>query len=91
MQNPFDELSAQPTWSDADKASFEKLDYLIHKVFAQTDEGQELLQIWKESLLMQSSTTHGEGLLAIGKAEGAKNMIRGIILTIRKVETTDDR
>jgi hypothetical protein len=63
-----------------------KLDYLIHKVFAQSDEGKELLEIWKESLIMSSTADEGQDMITIGINEGMKRFIRGVILTIRRVE-----
>lgn len=85
-KNPHDELGSDPDWSDDDKQSFEKRDYLIHKVFSQTDAGVELLEHWKEALMMSPGAEPGAGLLEIGLTEGTKTFIRNIILTIRKVE-----
>ncbi len=84
--NPHDDLGKEPDWSEDDKKTFEKLDYLIHKTFAQTEEGKELLNIWIENLTMSSSANPGDDMLVIGIQEGIKTFIRNIILTIRKVE-----
>lgn len=86
QQNPFDTLGQQPEWNDEDKAQFERLDYLIHQVFKQNEAGAELLEIWKESLMMAPSVHGNENSLQIGLAEGRKSFIRDVILTIRKVE-----
>lgn len=66
-----------------------KLDYLIHKTFEQNQAGKDLLAIWKESLLMQPSATGGMDLVDIGIREGQKRFIRGIILTVNRVERGD--
>lgn len=84
--SPFDQIGQPPQYSDEQKAQFNKLDYLIHKVFAESPEGAELLSIWKESLVMTPTATAGADLLMIGMAEGTKTFIRNLILTIEKVE-----
>jgi hypothetical protein len=63
-----------------------KLDYLIHRTFAQTDAGKELLELWTESLLISPGANPGMDNIEIGMREGQKQFIRNIILTIRKVE-----
>jgi len=80
LNNPHDDLGADPDWTDDDKKSFEKLDYLIHKVFSQTDEGVELLEKWKEGLMMSPGAEPGSGMLEIGLTEGTKTFIRNIKL-----------
>ena len=57
------------------------LDYLIHKVFAQNEAGVELLGIWKESLIMTPIQEHEYAV-----REGMNRFIRGILLTIKRVE-----
>jgi hypothetical protein len=84
--NQFDKLGQSPEWSEDDKKAFEKIDYLIHKLFAQTEEGRELIEIWAESILMTPSAVSTDTLLDIGLAEGQKAFIRGLILTVQKVE-----
>jgi len=64
-----------------------RIDYLIHKTFSQNENGKELLEIWKESLIMSSTAEEGSDLVAIGIKEGMNRFIRGIILTINRVET----
>jgi len=86
MDNQFDALGQKADFSDDDKKHFDRLDYLVHKTFAQTESGAELLAIWSESLTMSSVLTDGNDLVSIGHAEGVKSVIRNIILTIRKVE-----
>ena len=70
----------------AGEAEGNKLDYLIHRVFAQSDEGVELLSIWRDSLIMAPTAEGGMDMVEIGTREGMKRMIRGIILTIKRVE-----
>tara|TARA_R110000765_G_scaffold95174_4_gene179204 strand:+ start:10 stop:288 length:279 start_codon:yes stop_codon:yes gene_type:complete len=89
LNNKFDELGAQPEWSDDDKTNFERLDYLIHKTFKQTPEGMELLELWEENLLMAKGFEFSDNDLTIGHKEGVKSFIRNIILTIRKVENDE--
>lgn len=68
------------------KGEAEKLDYLIHKVFEQSPEGKELLSIWKESLIMKPHADGGMSYVDIGIREGMDRFIRGIILTVKRVE-----
>jgi hypothetical protein len=90
--NFFDDLLNQVDPSEALKQQTDMeekgkhLDHLIHKVFAQSDEGKELLEIWKESLIMSATADDGMDMIGVGIREGQKRMIRGIVLTIRRVE-----
>lgn len=81
-----DILDPEPQWTEEQQKHFEKLDYLIHKVFAQTEEGKELLEYWIEALLMSPTAEPGYDPLMIGLQEGKKTFIRSILLTIDKVE-----
>lgn len=67
-------------------AKHQRLDYLIHQVFEQSPEGKELINIWKESLLMNPTAEDGMDMIAVGIREGQKRMIRGIVLTIQRVK-----
>ena len=84
--NPFDSIGQQPEFSDEDNKHFEKLDNLIHQTFVQCDAGAELLEHWREALMMTPTVEAGADLITVGQAEGIKTFIRNIILTIRKVE-----
>lgn len=84
--NPYDELGEQPEYSKEDNASFEKRDNLIHRVFAETEAGQELLKLYVESMLNTPADNEGTDLFSLGKEEGRKTFMRNIITTIRKVE-----
>lgn len=91
-ENFFDELNSGVDVAEAQRqteeanARAEKLDYLIHRVFQQNEDGQELLSIWKETLIMSVGADEGMDLVGIGIKEGYKRMIRNIILTIKRVE-----
>ena len=91
QNNPFDELigidlEAAKNYLDEQKRKSERIDHLIHKVFEQTPEGKELLEIWRESLIMTPTVTEGASLETHGINEGMKRFIRNIITTIRRVE-----
>lgn len=64
----------------------QKLDYLIHRTFAQTESGKELLELWKDSLIMRPCVTPNSTQFQAGIEEGKKEIIRNILLTIKKVE-----
>lgn len=63
-----------------------KLEELIHKVFKQNKAGAELLETWKEVLIMRPTVTPCSTQFQAGIAEGNKEFIRNILLTIKKVE-----
>jgi hypothetical protein len=92
LSNAFDELGTgfDPTEAKKQKDEMEakanKLDYLIHQTFSQNPAGAELLALWKDSLIMAPTASPGDEVLQIGIAEGHKSFIRGILLTVRKVE-----
>jgi len=68
-------------------AAWDKLENLIHQVFSQNEQGKELLDIWKEALIMTPTVTANSTQFQAGIAEGRKEFIRGIYLTIKKVES----
>ena len=63
-----------------------RIDYLIHQTFQQNEAGAELLAMWKESLIMAATAEGGLDSVEIGIREGQKRFIRGILLTIKRVE-----
>lgn len=63
-----------------------RLNYLIHQVFAQNKLGAELLETWKEALIMNPTVTPNSTQFQAGIEEGKKEIIRNILLTIKKVE-----
>lgn len=95
--NPFDHLSSgvefDPKKIEQQKkeqeAEYNKLDYMIHKVFAQTEEGRELLEHWMENcIIMRPVLVKGEqhDQFDIGISQGIQDFVRGIYLTCKKVE-----
>ena len=68
----------------------EKDSILIHQVFAQNPLGRELLEKWKQQLIMmptvQPESTHYE----VGINEGIKQFVRNLILQIDKIETSGE-
>lgn len=91
-RNFFDDLGENLDTQEAmkvaagQKIAAERLDYLIHKIFEQSADGKELITLWKESLILTATADDGMDSVAIGIREGMKRFIRGIILTIRRVE-----
>jgi hypothetical protein len=63
-----------------------KLDQLIHKVFRQTEEGRELLEIWQKALINRPTVTEVSTQFGAGIEEGKKTFIRGIVLTVERIE-----
>ena len=90
--NFFDDLLQQIDPKEALKQQADReekgrhLDYLIHKVFAQSEEGRELVGIWKESLIMTPTAEEGMDMISVGIREGLKRFLRQIYLTINRVE-----
>lgn len=90
--NFFDELGSAVDVAEAQRqtknaeAKAEKIDHLIHKVFAQSEEGKELLSVWEETLIMSAGAEEGMDLIGVGIREGYKRFIRNIKLTVRRVE-----
>ncbi len=64
----------------------QRLDYLIHQVFSQHEQGRELLAIWKETLIMRPTVGTGMDQFQAGINEGMKSFIRGVLITIQRVE-----
>lgn len=92
LNNFFDELSYNVDPAEVlriqeeQKSERDKLDYLIHRTFEQNKSGKELLLIWEKILIMQPGATPEMNKIEIGIREGYKQFIRGIKLTIAKVE-----
>jgi len=68
------------------QAAGDQIDYLIHRTFKQSEDGQKLLELWTEGLIMSPTANPGDDILSVGINEGQKRFIRGILLTIKKVE-----
>lgn len=90
--NPFDDMGGIADPEDLRKAEAEKaamwskVDNLIHQVFQQNKQGKELLEIWKDALIMRPTVTPNSTAFQVGIAEGNKEFIRNIYLTIKNVE-----
>jgi len=91
QHNPYDELGLDLDPEEIkkhqakQKAMHDKLDYLIHKVFHQTEAGLELIGIWQDALVTTPGFSPDMNQLEVGKVEGMKAFIRNIILTCRRV------
>lgn len=95
-RNFFDELGIEVDQEEVRKqraelqAKAEKIDYLIHAVFEQNEKGKELLAMWKEALILNSTAEPNMGYVEIGINEGQKRFIRQILLTIKRVESGNE-
>ena len=69
------------------KEMWNNIDQLIHRVFEQNPQGKELLAIWKEALIMAPTVTPNSTQFQAGIAEGNKEFIRNICLTIKLIES----
>jgi len=89
----FDQIGGLPDEAELNKiksdnaAIWDKFENLIHQVFEQNPQGKELLSIWKEKLIMTPTVTPNSTPFQAGIAEGNKEFIRNIYLTIKKVES----
>ena len=71
------------------EAEYNKRDYLIHKVFEQTEEGKELLKMWINNVITRKPVIvkgGGQTPYDMGIAQGMQDFVRGILLTCEKVE-----
>lgn len=90
--NGFDEMGgvmdpeAVKRVQDQNKQMWNNLEQLIHQVFEQSPQGKQLLEIWKEALIMDPTVTPHSTQFQVGIAEGKKEFIRNIYLTIKNVE-----
>lgn len=88
----FDEIGGIPDREElariqaANSVMWNKLENLIHQVFEQNPQGKELLTIWKETLIMNPTVTPNSTAFQAGIAEGNKEFIRNIYLTVKKIE-----
>ena len=71
---------------DQQAQKHERLDNLIHRTFRQSESGRELLQEWTQALIMSPTAKPGSDMVDIGIEEGKKAFIRGILLTVERVE-----
>ena len=59
---------------------------LLHRVFKQSPEGVELLEKWKNDLLMIPTILPESSQFGAGLTEGGKMFVRNIITLIQSVE-----
>ena len=59
---------------------------LLHRVFVQTPEGLQLLEKWKNDLVMMPSILPESTQFGAGLTEGAKMFVRNIITQVQSVE-----
>lgn len=60
--------------------------YLVHRVFKQSEDGQKLLDHWKELAIMTPTVIPEADNFTAGINEGKKTMIREICHIINQVE-----
>tara|TARA_R110002020_G_scaffold171360_3_gene361386 strand:+ start:1011 stop:1298 length:288 start_codon:yes stop_codon:yes gene_type:complete len=68
------------------KDAMEQNNILLHKVFVQNQDGVELLNKWRDSLIMTPTLDQDSTVMAAGLNEGEKRFIRNIITAIQSVE-----
>tara|TARA_R110002096_G_scaffold351159_1_gene544294 strand:- start:583 stop:870 length:288 start_codon:yes stop_codon:yes gene_type:complete len=68
------------------KIMWDKVDELVHQVFKQNKQGADLLAHWTTALMMAPTVTASSTQMQVGIAEGKKEFIRNILLTIKRVE-----
>ena len=64
----------------------EKAGLLMHQIFKQTDNGRELVEIFKYRLMFVRTDRHGTDPFMLGMEEGERVFIRKILLTIETIE-----
>lgn len=95
QHNPYDEMGLDldpeeiKKQQERQKAMNEKLDILIHKTFYQTESGRELLDIWDDAMSMTPGVAPGMDKFEVGIIEGQKRFIRGIKITIRRMNKNE--
>lgn len=52
---------------------------LINTIFANTDEGKLLLDIWVEQFMFRKTADHGDDLLSIGLKQGEQGFVLSIV------------
>ena len=65
----------------------EKNNILLHKVFVQNQDGADLLNKWRDSLMMIPTINADSTQFGAGIVEGEKTFIRNIITSIQSVES----
>lgn len=71
---------------DSFNKSAEKSAILLHRVFVQNEHGAELLEKWKNDLLMIPTILPESSQFGAGLTEGGKMFVRNIITQVQSVE-----
>lgn len=98
--NPFDILDSGIEFDQkqAEKerqkmeAEYNKRDYMIHKVFSQTQEGVDLLNYWMEKCIINTPVIRrgdSHDLIEIGINQGIQEFVRSIYLTCQKIDAKE--
>ena len=86
-ENSIDEyLDAGMKQADAFNSLADANAVLLHRVFKQSPEGAELLEKWKNDLLMIPTILPESSQFGAGLTEGGKMFIRNIIVQVQSVE-----
>lgn len=87
----FDEWNSSGEESNAENAlKADHYSQLVHRVFVQTEAGKELLDKWKDDLLMTPVANSNSTQIEVGINEGVHRFIRNIITTCKSAETTNE-
>ena len=63
---------------------------LIHRVFAQTEAGRELMDLWCDGLMMIPTAQPQSTQIEVGINEGMKQFVRNIIVQVKSVENDNE-
>ena len=77
--------------NDANAQLVEQHAYLVHRIFAQSKDGCELLEAWAEALLMIPVARTNSTKIEIGIQEGINTFVRNIINTCKSVEAETNK
>lgn len=74
------------------KAHYQLSEYQkrVHRVF-DSDDGRELLDLWKHHMLMEPINNMGSDLFNLGRAEGRNQFVRDLLTAIKMAEGKYDR
>ena len=63
--------------------------YLLHRIFAQTEDGKKLLNKWKDQMIMIPTVQPHYSQFEAGIAEGFKSFVREIINQLEAVTSEE--
>ncbi len=61
---------------------------LINYIFAETDEGKKLLEIWIDQFMFRKTAQDGDDLLTIGLKQGEQGFVLSIYNLIKQMKET---